>query len=853
VRGTLRAAALRHLLKHPGQLALALVGLALGVATITAVDLATASSGRALELSLATVDGPATDELTSGPAGIDERLYVRLASAHPELAFAPIVEGYVSVGDAALELVGIDPLAEATFAGESDGAAPIAASALATSAVRGFGGLERWLTEPGAVIVGASSARALGLTAGLPFEIDVSGHLERAVPIAAPDEGGEGGASLLLTDIAQAQVWLGLRGRLTRIELRVPAGPVAQAAFAQLGRELPAGVELEPAGRTAAASLDMTRAFRANLRAMSLLALLVGVLLIYSAVSFAVLQRRRTFATLRALGATRGEILGLVLAEAAVLGALGAGAGLGAGLALAHGLLALVSRTVNDLYFVVAVTSVSLTPRAVIEALAAGMLTALAAAALPALEAASVTPLLGLKRSSIEARAHALSRRLLAMSLVLALAAAAVVAGSTRSLAAGFVALFLLLLSVAALTPALLAGAARAAARLAGHVSPVARLAFAEIAASLSRTGVAVASLGLAVAAMIGVSIMVGSFRVSLHDWLKQTLRADVYVSAPGPGFARPERRLEPSLVAALAAVRGVSHFSASRRVTVDSPRGPISVDALTLAPESYAGIDLRARLRTPVWPAFKAGAVLAAEPLAWRLRLHPGERLTLLTAAGPRSFLIAGIYREYGTDRDAVLMDGAIYRRWWADDGLTALGLYLSPGATPRAVIPALYRAAAGRQALLIDSNADVRALSMSIFDRTFLITRVLNWLAAGVAAIGLLSSLLAWQLERSRELGVLRALGLTPHAAGALIEAQTLFMGLVAFLAAVPAGLLTALLLVEVVNRRAFGWRIEFHFSTVQLAAAFALAVTAALIAGLYPAWRSAHAPVATEMREE
>jgi len=145
------------------------------------------------------------------------------------------------------------------------------------------------------------------------------------------------------------------------------------------------------------------------------------------------------------------------------------------------------------------------------------------------------------------------------------------------------------------------------------------------------------------------------------------------------------------------------------------------------------------------------------------------------------------------------------------------------------------------------------VRALSMEIFEQTFAITRVIDWLTAAVAAIGLASSLSAWQLERSRTLAVLRTLGLTPRGAALLVEAQTAFMGLVALVAAVPAGLLAADWLVTVINRRAFGWQLDFHLRAVQLADALALALAAALVAGLYPAWRSARAALAVDIREE
>jgi putative ABC transport system permease protein len=814
------------------------MGLALGVATIVAVDIATDSARRAFELSVAAVSGPATHEIVSGPVGIDERLYGRWVSEYPQLAFAPLVEGYATVGDRSLELVGIDPLAEASFGG--------------TGMSGGLGELSQWLTQRGAVMLSASTADRLAIAPRGRFELQVAGHTVQAVLLARDRGRQEGRESLLLTDIAQAQEWLGLVGRLSRIEVRSPSGHEGDAARARLRAELPAGIELQSAEQGSLANLDTTRAFTTDLTAMSLLALLVGMFLIYSAVSFAVVQRRPTFAVLRALGAKRSDILRLVLVEAAILGVAGGVCGLVAGIALGRGLIALVTRTINDLYFVVTVSSVGLPARSVLAAVGAGVLSALAAALIPAWEATRVTPQLGLRRSALESGALYASRVLLWASGLAAAAAIAIVVTSSRSLLAGFAALLLLLLSVAALTPAFLRGSARGLARLVGSSSPVGRLALAEIAASLSRTGVAVAALALALAAMIGVSVMIESFRESLREWLDRTIRADVYVSAPGPGMARPERRLDPAVIAAIEAVPGIAHSSAGRRVSVSSARGVITVDAVSLAPESHAGYDVIAS-RGNVWGAFARGAILVAEPLAWRLQLHPGDHLSLNTAHGPRSFGVAGIYREYGNDRGGVLMERAVYLRDWGDDGITTLGLFLAPGARLDRVLDALYAAAAGRQALLIAPNAEVRALSMEIFEQTFAITRVLDWLTAGVAAIGLASSLLAWQLERSRTLAVLRSLGLKPRGAALLIEAQTVFMGFVALVAAIPAGLLAADWLVTVINRRAFGWQLDFHLRAVQLLDALALALAASVVAGLYPAWRSARAALSVEIREE
>jgi putative ABC transport system permease protein len=839
------AASVRHLWHRPSQLALALAGLALGVATITAVDLATASSQRAFELSVASVSGPASEEITGGPAGLDENLYVELAAAYPQLAFAPVVEGYVAVGDEALDLVGIDPLASAGLHAAPDAAPPLAAEPLAE--------LGRWLAEPGAVVTAASTATRLGLAVNQPFRIEVAGTSARAVLIAGMPGSVAGSETLLLADIAQAQEWLGLVGRLTRIEVSTPPGVANDAVLARLRAALPPGARLQAVSERTRFNLDMTRAFTTNLRAMSLLALLVGLFLIYGAMSFAVLQRRRTLSILRALGATRTQLLTLIAIEAVVLGLAGALIGLAAGAGLAHALLTLVSRTINDLYFVLAVTTVSLTAATVAKALTAGVLTALAAALVPAIEASHAAPQLGLRRSSLEKRATRMSRALLYASAAFAATAGILTAVSERSLLAGFIALFLLLLSVAALTPALLEWSALRAARWVSARSAVARLALADVAASLSRTGVAVASLGMAIAAMIGVSVMVASFRESLRDWLSATLRADIYVTAPGPGFARPERRLDPDVVTALLAVPGVEQLSASRRVVVASAQGPMTLDAVTLGPASRLGVPIVAGDPARAWQQFDRGAIFVAEPLAFRLRLEPGDHLALTTATGARAFEIAAVYREYGNDRGGVLLERSFYRRWWGDDAVSSLGLDLEPGASAATVLPALRAAARGRQTLLIGSNAELRALSLTIFDRTFVITRVLNWLAAGVAAIGLVSALMAWELERAHDLAILRALGLTPRAAATLIEAQTGFMGLIALVAAIPAGVATAVLLVEVINRRAFGWRIDLHLHGAQLLTAFALAIAAALVAGLYPAWRTARGVIAGDIREE
>ena len=219
----------------------------------------------------------------------------------------------------------------------------------------------------------------------------------------------------------------------------------------------------------------------------------------------------------------------------------------------------------------------------------------------------------------------------------------------------------------------------------------------------------------------------------------------------------------------------------------------------------------------------------------------------------GDKVFQIAAIYRSYEANAGSVLMSRNTYESHWNDPTIGAIGLYLSPDAKPDEVIEQLRKVSEGRQSLLINSNREIRDISLQIFDRTFIITDVLYWLAVGVAIIGILGAMLALELERGREFAVLRAIGMTPGQLGTMVTVQTGFMGLLSGLAAIPLGLLMAWVLIDVINRRSFGWQMDIEVSPDVLVTAVALSVIAALIAGIFPAYRAASSQPALAMREE
>ena len=862
--------AVRQLSSHPWQLALAILGIALGVAVAVSIDLANGSALRAFGLATDAVSGRATHQILGGPSGLPDDLYRRVRADIGVRPAAPIVEGDVAVfaeppgspaapavgyevatgrAGRSLHLLGIDPFADGDFRpylATDDRGESRARDALSRAA--------ELVGRAGTALIAVSTARELGLAVGHELVIEVSGHrraltivglLEPADPASARALDG-----LLVTDIATAQETLGAVGRLTRIDLMIGDDAPGRALLARVARALPPGADLVAAGSQAGATARMILAFQWNLAALSLLALVVGMFLIYQTMTFSVVQRRPLIGSLRALGVTRGEIFTLVMSEALVIGVAGTLLGMGLGFAMAQGLLRLVTRTINDLYFVLSVRDVTLDPATLVKSVLLGIGATAVAALPPALEATAAPPRVVMSRAALETTTRRRAHRAGWLGVVV-LTGGAVLLALPAGIVVGFAGLFFVMIGCALVTPVAALALLRPLHRVAGAAFGVlGRLATRSIVAALSRTSVAMAALMIAVAAAIGVGVMIASFREAVTAWLEGTLRADVYVSAPSVVGSRAEATLDPELVARLSGIPGVARAGTSRGVIVQSPRGQAQVVALHIDPVRPPRWRFRSGGDAGVW---NGDAVLVSEPFANRHGLRAGGLVRLSTDHGDRDFRVAGVFYDYGSSAGVVVMSRRAYDAAWNDRKVSGLALEAAPGVDVNALVAAVRERAAGGPRIVVRSNRALREASMEIFDRTFAITGVLRTLSLVVAFVGMLAALMALSLERAREIGVLRALGLTPRQVWGLITAQTGIIGLLAGVLAVPSGLLLAAVLVFVINRRSFGWTMSIDPSPSILVAGVALSLLAALLAGIYPAWRMASAPPAEALRDE
>ena len=859
----------RYLLRHPWQSVLMIVGIALGVAVVVAVDLANASASRAFDLSAAAVTGKTTHQIEGGPQGLDDDLYAALLQAGLGVPLAPVVADYAvspQLGGRPLQLLGVDPFAEAPFR-DYLARAPQADPAGAPAAAQGGGpagpalpGLTAFLAQPGALLVSASLAERYSLSVGQPLTLEISGRIQPAFIAGLVQPADELGRraldGLLLADISTAQELTGRVGRLDRIDLLLPEQQ-APALTERLAAVLPEGARLSTIRQQNDTVQQMTAAFRVNLTALSLLALVVGMFLIYNTITFSVVQRRPLFGTLRCLGVTRQEVFILVLSEALVTGLAGSLLGLLLGVVMGQGAVRLVTQTINDLFFVVTVSGVQIDLFSLVKGLLLGVGATLLTAAPPAWEAASSPPRLALSRSGVESKARRAAGLSAAAGTALVLLGAVLLALPGRSLPLSFAGTFAAIVGFAMLVPLATDLLMRLLGRLEAYLGwgPIGRMAPRSVIARLSRTAIAVMALMVAVSVTIGVSLMVSSFRSTVVTWLAETLAGDIYISAPSLTATAPTAPLDPAVMAALARLPGVERVDTLRSVTVDSPYGPVHLAATanpTVGQERvFLAVDGPPE---QLWQRLLDGEVLVSEPFANRVGIeHPGSVVELRTARGQQHFPVAGIYYDYGSTQGTVLMALPVYQEYWSDARISAAALRLLPGEDVDAATIAVQEQLAPLQRLDIRANQALRREVLAVFDRTFAITGALQLLATVVAFIGVLSALLSLELERQRELGILRSLGMTVRQVRSLVLLETGLLGAAAGLLAMPTGYILALILVYIINRRSFGWTLQMQVEPAPFIQALLIALAAALLAGLYPALRMGRISASEALRSE
>lgn len=829
---------LRYYRRHRLLSVLCILGIGLGVGIVVAVESINASAFASLSASVDFLAGRSTHSVVSGFGHIDERHFPLIWTDARVEAAAPVIEVMattVETRDEPIRFVGIDPLLD----GDLRSVSPTKGD---------FESFIRFLTErPPLVLLSGDVMKRHGLGVGDTLTVSAAG-VEKKLRISGEIPASEGsglGENVAILDIASAQELFHRSGQLDRIDL------VVRGNAEEFAQSLPPGLGLTDSGERKAALQAMLYSFQLNLTAMSLLALFVGVFLIYNFSMFSVLTRREDMSLLITLGSDRGEMVAAFLAESLVLGVFGSILGTAFGWLVAWSSIERVSSSISELYFYVRAHEVHLTSAIALKGLSVGLAATLAGTALPALEVAATPPVLGMKRRTIEDRAHGLKWLLLAAAGVCFLGSLAAGWASRYSVYWGFASAFGVTAAFALATPSLLSPFAHYLGawlkKWLGSLEGF--LAARTIRASLSRTSIAVAALAVALSMTVGVDGMIHSFRQSVKNWLDGALLGDVYVSPGTTKWAHPLPNELIRMASRHPDVEAVERYSTHQVLLKGKPVKMRVVDGEVL--KHHARFHFLAG-KEGAWDKLIEGGIFVSESLRFRLGIDVGDRAVLKTPDGERPFEVVALTRDYSTDQGALHIDRAVYERIWKDESVQSIALFLKPGASTSAVRRSIVQAFPGLDRTVV-SNAKMKEDIFVIFDKTFAPTATLKGVSLLVALLGVATALTAILMERSREMTVLGYLGLTRREMVGMNVYQGLIMGAAAFLIASGCGTILTYVIVYAINYRSFGWAIDISLDPWVFLKTAVLTAAACLASSVYPTYRLTRGLAPLHLEEE
>ena len=835
--------------------ALSLLGVALGVASVLSIQIINLNALGTFRGSVRAISGEADLSVLGRTPTFSEELYPQVLSVGGVQAAWPLFRTEVTLlweGEGAVDHEENSPRASLEVLG-FDLFAPLRLPWKTPP-----GDLAAALADPGWIALTPAFAEERGWRVGDRFEVaSGSRRVELVVGALVDFQQASALASrrLAVMDIAQAQGLFGERGEIHQIDLRVESEQAVARVAAALEEALGPSVRILTPTQQENQAANLLSSFRLNLTALSLISLVVGAFLVFASTQASLVRRRVSFGLLRSLGATRGQLLGLILAETGFLAMLGVAVGIPIGYLAAVSYVDRVSATLTNIYLLeeieTLVKPVWLFPLAAL----VGLVGALLGAIFPALDISRKDTRALLAAFTLHERVGAAARPLFLAGLALL-----AVTGGVYWLQGegwrpgGFVLALGLIFSIPLIAPLLVQQGARLV--RGGGFGFV--YGFRGLGQQLQTTPFAIAAVGVAVCMMVGVTVMVGSFRQTLEVMVDSTVRADVYVTGSSGGQSGSEATLAPEVVAAIAAQPGVRAMDRLRGFFVYPVSVPDDNRRISLAGVDM-GLDvgearfafLEGDREEALRLVREAGAVVVSEPLSQKFDLGVGDLLSLYGRSGRVDLPIAGVYYDFSSEGGAAFMDLATMEKHFGPGEISNLALYLQPGRDAEQMVDALSSRFAG-EPLRFRSNRDLRERIFQIFDQTFAVTELLRMMSLLIAVCGITLTLLVMARERVSELALYRSLGAERIQIFRTYLGKGVGMALYGLVLGGVGGVLLAFILIFVINRTYFGWTIALHWPWGALGTEAVAMLIGAVAASLYPAWRAARTP-ATELRRE
>jgi putative ABC transport system permease protein len=834
--------AVRQMLRRPGRTVLTLVGIVLGVATIVAVSLTARATRSAYYEMFEAVTGRASLEIVAeGFGGFDEALAARLQAVPEVKAAVPVIQSAAALlgksGPVPVLVLGIDPACD--------------------RAIRDFsvrkGRLLNGLPAPGGLLLEASFAEANGCQLDGTARLWTSQGIRELPVVGLLDSRGAttfNGGAVVVMPLATAQQLFLLPHQITSVQIVLEDDADAKRAEAALRAHLPAGMMVQAPGARGERAQTALYSIEQALAGVSLVTLVAGAFVILNTFLMNLTERRRQLAILRTLGVTRAQLTGLLLREAALLGLAGTVLGIGAGYVLSVAIVGVMEQVLGG----VKLPDLAWTGEALLLALLFGPGMALAATWLPARRAGRRSPL-----EDLLARSSAHGEEPSYWSAYLGLVLIGVYFTALVGMAQGWLGpTFLAPVQAVGVTGCVLIISLLIAPLLRGvafFLKPAlgaeGRLALLQLQRRPARTGLTVGILAIAI--FVGISVghaLIASVR-DTREWSDHAAAADFYVrgSQPDGAYAITMAALPEALEAELARLEGAARVDKLNWILARAHDQRVVVIACTFPPDRLP-LVLRSGEPDAVRHRLMQGDVVLGTALARKLGLGVGDEIVLETRAGPRPLRVAGTVNEYTIDGMALYMEWASAKRFFDIRGVHVFAV--AADQDKAAVLGGGLATFCAERQLLLQSRSELRGYIDSAVGRVAGLVWALLGLVFVVASLGIVNTLTMNVLEQTRELGILRALGLKRSQVRKLVLSQALAIALVSLVPGTVIGLALAYLfnlLSHLLLSHTVAFRVEFGL----VAGCLATAVTLTLLAALLPARRAARLRVVQALQYE
>jgi putative ABC transport system permease protein len=860
----LRFVGLRQLAGRPLRALLTVLGVTIGVGLFVAIHAINASTLTFFRDNVTAMTGKASFTVFGGEAGFPEEK-VDVVKAVPGVeAAVPMIESRVRL-DAGpghrgqtIVVLGIDLLQESAVRSyKTEGGADIIEDPL------------EFLNQEDSIIVTATFARDHGLELDSPVELlTVLGKKRFVVRGLLTDDGAAKayGGGIAIMDIDGARVMFGREGKVDRIDIVPADGEDETALAARIQSAIGSGYRVEQKDSQSASLTRMVEGYQGILSFLSTLALLVGMCLVANTVTLAVAERRREIAILRALGATRTGILGQFIVEAGIMGLIGGILGVPLGRALGGLLVERVSQSMTRQYVTpIDVTTIQFSTNDAVVGVIAGAVAAILAALVPAWRATRV------RGSEAFAATEPAVAPLTVRALLLRIGGIAMVAALALPLPLADVLKPLFAVAGTALAaPWLIELGLRGVVAVLSVNGPFAGAAVFRLAAeNLTRNGQRTAKTALSL--VVGLMLVVvaatihKSFETSIDEWQTRTLRSDVIVSSMGRIASLQVQPLSETLAADLDKIPGVDvadgkgarafrfvrHMHEGRQIAIKAidlqhPRVGTHLFDVTDRPAAEATRELYA-FSAPD----QAPTVMVSQNFVTHFGQKTGDHIELDTPAGRTRFRVVGVVVDFANPDGVVYLDRVTYRRLWNDPLVTAFAVEAKAGTTPTALRDAI-DGALGDRGLVAVVTGELRNQLREALDESFAYTKAIEAAALLVGLLGLAGTLIMSLMERLRELGMLRAIGMSRGQLVRLVLAEAALLGSVGGVVAAALGAYISYAWVVGVLASSLGWHIGVHIPWPSVATTMAAGLVVGLAAGLLSARRAATLEIRTALEQ-